>query len=291
MSVFPGRADGPDAGFRRPVLDRHGRRIYICGMRSLSSRRRVPCFLVAVAVAGCSSGAYDADYAKALASLKTRAEFSKLQDGPLELAEGRVKLWPPKSLPDLLTPEKADPRGAPQEGERKTDEAEAPPPIDPQRLRPPFLEDFPGFVCAYDAVFDSEAYKLPVTLSVGSVPTGDLREPQIAVRLADQAKKHDGFPKDGIKWESRDVVDRGGAKRPWKVLRLHGPQPIARWAGGKPAEYEPVEATCEIWLSAAADQKDCTVLVWRVPDGVKEKFSLDELAPLTARSVETVAAP
>lgn len=245
------------------------------------------CVVVAVAVAGCSSGAYDADYSKALASLKTRAEFSKLQDAPLELAEGRTKLRPPKSLPDLLTAEKADPRAAPPEGDSK----EEPRPIEPRRLRPPFLEDFPGFVAAYEGVFDASADKVPVTLTVGSVPTAERKEPQVAAHLVDQAKKHEGFAKEPFAWESRDVVDRGGATRTWKVLRLHGSQPIDRWVGGKSAEEVPIEATCEIWLSAAADQEHCIVLVWRVPDDVKEKFSLDEVAPLVARSVETVVAP
>lgn len=245
------------------------------------------CVVVAIAVAGCSSGAYDADYAKALASLKTRAEFSKLQDAPLELADGRVKLHPPKSLPDLLTAERADPRAAPPEGDSK----EEPRPIDPRRLRPPFLEDFPGFVGAYEAAFDSGPFKVPVALTVGSVPTAERKEPQVAAHLVDQAKKHEGFAKEGFTWESRDLVDRGGAKRTWKVLRLHGSQSIIRWDGGKASEEVPVEATCEIWLSAAADQEHCTVLVWRVPDDVKEKFSLEEVAPLVARSVETVVAP
>ena len=253
-------------------------------MRSRSSRREVLCVLVAGVAAGCSSGAYDADYAKALASLQMRADFSKLQDPPLELAEGRVKLRPPKSLTSWLQVGGADPRAEPN-----PDGGAAP--IDPRRLRPPFLEDFPGFVTAYEAVFEGPRGNLPVTLSVGSVPATEQREPKIVVRLADQVKKHDGFSGKKFEWESRVVVDRGGGSRPWRVLRLHGPQPIDRWFGGKPPEYEPAEATCEIWVSATADQEHCTVLVWRVPDEVKEKFALDELAPLVARSVETVAAP
>lgn len=239
--------------------------------------------LAAAAAAGCSTVAYDEAYKKSVAGALTRSEFAKLQPDGTNLPGERFLIQPPKILPDVLHDKAADPRA-----KKRADGEEVV--VDARRLYPPFLERYPGFFAAWEGAFEVGNAKLPATLSVGAVPVAELSEPQIAAKVVEQLKRVEAFEKAAFKWESREVVDKNGQQRVWRVMRMHGPQPIDRWVADV-EEYKPVDATCEIWLSADRDQPVCTVLTWRVPDEIAEKVKLDELAPLVARSVVPAPKP
>lgn len=234
--------------------------------------------------AGCSSARYDADYAKAVSEHRTRAEFSRLQEPPVELADGRVRVHPPKVLPDLLKENGADPRfPAGEDGQSK--------PIAPKRLRPPFLEPPPLLAIAAEGLFGQSNGKLPATLSLAAVPATEMAEAELGRIMLAQLKKEESFDTAKPEWQSREVIDRTGATRAWRVLEVHGSQRIDRFIGAREPNEDSIDATIAIWLSADRDQEFCTVLVWRVPDEIKGSVVLEEIAPLVARSVSIAPSP
>jgi hypothetical protein len=233
-------------------------------------------------VLGCTSAKYDADHAKAVAEFRTRAEFSRLQESPADLAEGRVRLHPPKELPDLLSEIAADPRfPAGEDGEVRK--------VPPRRLRPPFLEGFAGWAAAYEGVHGSNA-KLPASLSINLVPVAEMNEAKIQLDLLARIKKEEAFEGAKLEWQSREVTDRAGATRKWWLLEAHGPASIDRFVKPGQSIEETLESSVAVWLSDERGQEFCTVLAWRVPDEIKESVKLDVLAPLVARSLSTAAA-
>lgn len=235
--------------------------------------------------AGCSSGTYDADYAKAVAEFRTRAEFFRLHETPVELADGRVRVHPPKPLTDLLKENGADPRvPAGENGQSK--------PIPPRRLRPPFLDSPPPeFSIAAEGLFGEANGKLPATLSMAAVPVAEMAEGELGRNMLARLKKDEAFDAAKPEWQSREVIDRTGATRVWRVLEAHGSQRIDRFAGAKEPKEESIDATVAIWISADRDQEFCTTLVWRVPDEIKGAVGLEEIAPLVARSVSIAPPP
>lgn len=234
-------------------------------------------------VSGCSSARYDADYARAVADLRTRAEFSRLQDQPVELADGRVRLHPPKELPDVLSENGPDPRfPAGEDGNVRK--------IDPRRLRPPFLEGFPGWAAAYEGVHGANG-KLPATLSINLVPSAEMKGGELEEQLLARMKREEAFEGTKLEWQSRQLTDRTGVTKTWRVLEARGPQRVDRFAGQKGPIEESIETAVAVWLSAERGQEFCTVLAWRVPDEIKESVKLDVLAPLVARSLAAAQPP
>ncbi len=261
----------------RPSADSRERR------RLSAGRLAVFAGLLALPVVpGCTSAKYDADHAKAVAEFRMRAEFSRLQESPADLAEGRIRLHPPKELPDLLSEDVADPRfPAGEDGQVRK--------IPARRLRPPFLEGFAGWASAYEGVYGANA-KLPATLSINIVPSAEMNEAQIQLDISARMKKEEAFEGAKPEWQSREVTDRAGATRTWRVLEMRAPQRVDRFVGKNGPVEESIDSSVAIWLSAERGQEFCTVLAWRVPDEIKESVKLDVLAPLVARSLSTAAA-
>lgn len=253
--------------------------------RRLHRRLPVAFGCLVVVAAGCSSGRYDADYAKAVSEHRTRAEFSRLQETAVDLADGRVRVHPPKSLPDLLKENGADPRfPAGEDGQSK--------PIAPKRLRPPFLESPPPLLSiAAEGLFGQANGKLPATLSLAAVPVTEMSEADLGKNILARLRKEEAFDTAKPEWQSLEVIDRTGATRNWRVLEVHGSQRIDRFVGAKEPNEDPIDTTIAIWLSADRDQEFCTVLVWRVPDEIKGSVGLEEIAPLVARSVSIAPPP
>lgn len=245
-------------------------------------RQALPVLLACLVVFGCSSARYDADYSRAVAEFRTRAEFSQLRDSPVELLEGLFKLHPPKQLPDQLSESGPDPRFPAGEDGKETK-------VTARRLRPPFLEGFPGWAAACEGVHGSNA-TLPASLSISLVPSAELNEKEIESELLARLKKDEAFEAAKLEWQSREVIDRAGEKRTWRVLEAVGPQRIDRFAGRSNSIEESVETAVAIWLSTERGQEFRPLLVWRVPEEIKETVKLAVLAPLVARSLSTAAA-
>jgi hypothetical protein len=225
---------------------------------------------LALLVAGCSTGHYDADYAKALTAYRDAAPFAVLQPQPATFASRRMTLRPPHGFVELVDGPPVKP--------------------DPSRLRPPFLTDFPGYEATYEQRVAAEGGELPVAVAIGVLPGADVRATVEKTILA-QARGDEAFKDGNPVWADRRVEPRDGGPGDWRVLTLVGPQVFESVVAGNP-EYKRWDGTCEIWLSADKQQELTTVLAWRVPEKAAGSLAvpLPQLAETVARTVAIVPA-
>lgn len=233
---------------------------------------RLSISVITLLLAGCSTARYDADYEKALAAYRDRAPFAVLQPQPTGF--DRVSLSLPLGFAAVVD-------GPPQ--------VEGGPPLkpDPSRLRPPFLEELPGYRAAHDRRFTAEGAELPVSVSVGELPATEGR-PEVEKLILDQARAAEDFKgrEPFPTWSDRPVQPRNGGPAAWRVLTLAGSQVFESVLAGN-QEYKRWDGTCEIWLSADPKQEVITLLAWRVPDKVAGSLPvpLSQLAETVARTV------
>jgi hypothetical protein len=220
---------------------------------------------LALLVAGCSTGRYDADYAKALSAYRDAAPFAVLQQEPAKFATGRVSLRLPEGFTELVDGPPVKP--------------------DPSRLRPPFLREFPGYQATYEQRLVAEGAELPASVAVGVLPASAGRA-DVEKTLLAQARADESFRNDSRGWADRQVEPRDGGPRAWRVLTLVGPQVFESVVAGR-QDYKRWDATCEIWLSADPQQELITVLAWRAPDKVANSLPapLSQLAETAARTL------
>lgn len=220
---------------------------------------------LALLVAGCSTGRYDADYAKALSAYRDAAPFAVLQQEPMSFASRRVSCRLPEGFTELVDGPPVKP--------------------DPSRLRPPFLREFPGYQATYERRLAAEGAELPASVAVGVLPASAGRA-DVEKTLLAQSRADESFRNDSRGWADRQVEPRDGGPRAWRVLTLVGPQVFESVVAGN-QEYKRWDGTCEIWLSADPQQELITVLAWRVPDKVASSLPvpLSQLAEVAARTV------
>jgi|LakMenEpi03Aug12_release.lakeMendotaPanAssembly.Ray.scaffolds.fasta_scaffold155990_2 hypothetical protein len=222
--------------------------------------RFIASVVMGMVVCGCSSSAYDAAYTKRLADYQAAGEFAPLRPEPVALADGRLSLRLPAVLANQL-----------DGGE------------EPKRAKPPFIDDFPGFVVAYEGMADAADIRFPLVLTVGLVPAGERRKEEVAEAILRQVRKDEEFGKAA--WQKgREVVDAAGEARKWDVLELAGPQPFVAEKAGIMTTSR-IGGTTEVWLSADPGQKASVILAFRVPEEAAGKLPLPALSTLTARTV------
>jgi hypothetical protein len=223
-------------------------------------RRFVPLAAVGLLVAsGCLSGSYDADFRSSLERYRQDGEFQRLHREPKALAGNRMLLRVPK----LFTDEDAT--------------------GDKERSKPPFLQDFPGFCVAYQALLDADGAKSPAVLSVGALADKESGLDELKKRILNQVQKEQAFAKAA--WAALDGQPAAGGKATWSVLKLAGQQPFDRVNNGV-TEPKNADGETQVWVASDPDTKVAAVLVWRVPQELAETVPLDELAGLVARTVE-----
>lgn len=225
-----------------------------------------------VLLAGCSTGRYDADYAKAVAAYRDGATFAVLQPQPAVFASSRVLI----QLPLGFNPVQDAPPAA---------EGEPPVAADRSRLRPPFLAEFPGFQAAHERRLATAGTELPVSVAIGVLPASTGRA-AIERTIVDQARADEAFSGMKLAWTDRQVEPRDGGPRAWRVLTLVGRQIFESLVAGNP-EHKRWKGTCEIWISADPQQELLILLAWRAPDEVAGSLPvpLSQLAETTARTV------
>ena len=234
-----------------------GNRLYWAGLLSSS-----------LLLGGCFSRGYETGYSAAVEKYRTASEYARLQPEPMALSGDRIKLRYPRFFTTQIDP-------------GSENEAAA---------LPSFLSQFPGLRVAYETLIDVNGTKMPVVLALGVVSAGE-KNLDIKGEILQQVRKDESF--GAAQWaKTREETDFTGAVRRWDVLELKGPQDFLCEVGGKKEREakKEIPAVCEIWVSAEPRQEDFTILIWRVPDQVAEKFPLQELAPLTARTL-VVEAP
>jgi hypothetical protein len=210
-----------------------------------------------LACCGCSSGAYEREYAARLEAYTTGAEFAPLNPEPSGVADGRVTFRLPKQIVDQLP--------------------------DPKEAAPAFLRDIPGLAAAYRGRLPVGPTQYPVVLLVGAVPPAQRRRDDVKQAILEQVRGDESFRKAA--WgKSRQIDDAAGQPRTWDVLTLEGEQSFELLDAGVAVDKRRPGLT-EIWVSAEPKQKTCVVLAWRVPEELAATVPLDTLAPLTARTV------
>ena len=233
---------------------------------------RLSITFVVVLLAGCSTGRYDADYAKALSAYRDAAPFAVLQPQPAAIASSRISIRLPIGFTEVVD-------GPPL--------IEGGPPVrpDPSRQRPAFLTELPGYQATHEQRFAAEGAELPASVAIGVVPASAGRAAVERTILA-QSQADEAFKNDGLGWADRAVEPTDGGPRAWRVLTLIGPQVFESVVAGNP-EYKRWDGTCEIWLAAEPEQELITILAWRVPEKVAGSLSvpLAQLAEVAARTV------
>ncbi len=236
-------------------------------------------FSVFIAAGGCSSGRYDADYARAVAAYREAAPFGILEPTPVTLTSevATVSLRLPEGF---LAVEDAPPA---QEGG-------SPIKPDPSRLRPPFLTDLPGYRGTFERRVSAAGTELPVSLAVAVRPAGGLPRGEIEAAVLRQVRADEAFADATIVWTDRTVKPAVGGPAAWRVLSLEGPQIFESVVAGN-VEYKRWDGRCEIWLSAEPDEAVRTMLVWRLPQLTEEALPLppERLTEVVARTVAAAA--
>jgi hypothetical protein len=231
-----------------------------------------------VLLAGCSTGRYDADYAKAVAAYRDVATFAVLNPVPDVFAASRVMINLPVGFGQVMD-------GPPI--------VEGGPPVaaDPSRLRPPFLAEFPGYQATHEQRLAAEGVELPVAVAIGVVSASAGRA-AVERTILEQVRRDEAFKEGQPAWVDRQVEPRDGGPRAWRVLTLAGQQIFESLVAGNP-EHKRWDGTCEIWLSADPQQELITVLAWRVPEKVAGSLAvpLSQLAETAARTVAIGPAP
>jgi len=228
---------------------------------------------VAVLAVGCSVGRYDADYAEAVAAFEEQAPFAVLQAEPAELAAGGFRLRLPAGFLPLSPP---PPPAEGQPADR----------LDPSRLRPPFMPDFPGYGQTFERRFAVGNAEFPWSLAIGVIPSATLPRRQVETLIADKARAAESFASQKPAWEDREVVAANGGPTAWRVLSLAGQQIFETVVAGN-EEHKRRAGVCEFWLSADPDRDQQILLAWRYPDEVVELMPVapPQLAETVARTV------
>lgn len=234
--------------------------------------RAAPLFIALLTAVSCGSGCttrpYEQDYQQRLQDFRGAAVFAPLAKDPTEFADGRVAI----RLPSVLEPPKED------------DGTEG-------RARPPFVQEFPGFVGAYEKMLMTTNTQLPVVLTIGAVPVAERRFSEVEAAILEQVRRDEAFPK--VDWErGRSVEPVAGGPAIWDVLSLTGQQEFESTLAAN-VERKRGPGRCEIWVSADPKQEVCTVLALRAPDDVADQLpvTVTEMIELAARTVQPPAAP
>ncbi len=236
-------------------------------------------FSLLISVGGCSSGRYDADYARAIDAYREAAPFGILGQTPASLTSkvAAVSLRLPEGF---VAVEDGPPA---QDGGPQTEP-------DPTRLRPPFLSDLPGYRGTFERRVSANGTELPLSVAVAVRPAGGLERGEIEAAILRQVRADEAFADAEVAWADRTVKPSAGGPAAWRVLSLQGPQIFESTVAGN-VEYKRWDGRCDIWLSAEPDEAVRTTLVWRLPQLAEGALPLppDRLAEVVARTVAAEA--
>lgn len=232
--------------------------------------------LGAMLCVGCSAARYDADYSKRIETYRAEAPFAYLQQAPESIA-GKLELRLPREF------------GAVPQRENHTDAVSGESkdqPTDPSRLRPPFIDQFPGYAATFERRLTADNAEYAASVAIGIVPGDGRQVAAIEAAILSQVQADDAFKNGGQAWESRELVPIAGGPAAWRVLSLPGPQ-IFEGVVASMVEFKRQPGLCEVWLSADPDQERTAVIVWRSPAALAGSLDqpISKLAALVARTV------
>lgn len=154
--------------------------------------------------------------------------------------------------------------------------------IAPQRLQPPFVT-LPGLKLTYEAFADGADEKsYPYYCYLAAVQGSAADASKLADDLARQLRA--GLPGGGG-WESVDCPTPDGGTLACRRIRATGKQLFdATASGGGRARFVPLEGTFDLYLHEAGGW--ITLVGFRVPTPLAEKFKLDDVGPLAVGTLK-----
>lgn len=210
---------------------------------------------------GCGTGGYEKLLRNNTAAISRRAQFNQLYAA--QQIEGTTLLIRfPQVFKRSYTAASADP----DTGQ----------PLDPRRLQAPFLL-LPGFKLCWEAFAGPDNARLPyycylAAPTAAEIPAGTTLAETLRSQLASK------FP--GAAWEEVSCLSPTGAAIPWRRLTVSGAQDF--YTGG--GQYASLPGRFQLYLYEA---QGLYILVgWRVPDSIALTANLDQLAELTAGTLE-----
>lgn len=222
--------------------------------------------LTPIVLSGCGAGSYEERMAEARdqrqSSQSQQARFDDRLHGPTVMESTGARIRVPKVFEASYSIDSQHPG----DGGR----------VDPGRVKPPFLQDFPGFFICYEAFGPADGTNLAYYCYLGSMPAGDDVEGKILAQL--QA----AFPSARPSFSEIEVQSPQNNAVSWQHVNVTANQPFAE-QGSSQSFARTVEGTFDLYIHEA--DGIVVIVAWRAPREVAEQISLDELMQLTAGTV------
>lgn len=230
------------------------------------------------ASAGCGTSVYAEKFNKRLDELKITSPFAELRQPTDDLP---INFRIPLLFTEAYDRNSAHPLDA-QAGQPKR--------IHPDRVAPPFMQDFPGLRVMYQVELDeppppqNKVQSLPVYCYLGEGATASVKGkfPYDAWLAQIKNRLHDP---DINGWETVEVntpeLNAAGQvkKLTWKRLVAKGKQEFDM-VNFSTREFKTLDGYFELWVYETPEWT--AVLGWRAPQSIVERIHLPDLAKLTA---------
>ncbi len=192
--------------------------VHIARRLLISSSLCMPALLLG----GCGWSDYEPKFDAAIARLKIENKFKTLDDAPSVAAAWKSENAPTGTKVTFRKPKyfTRKPFNASSTSPNKPDE-----PLRVERLKPPFLPNFPGFYQSWEELSLSQRGSSTAYLYVGGQPI----EPGLADRILQDIKT--AFPAlETLAWGNTDVDTPDGGRAKWRSLTFTAQQDF--WARG-----------------------------------------------------------
>jgi hypothetical protein len=228
------------------------------------------------ALAGCGTAAYEERMQATAKDIQVRQDrATRLKDnlhGGAAIGDAAVEIRVPKVFEASFTPDSPHPADGAK--------------IAPQRAQPPFL-NLPNLKLTYEARADGadeKSYPYYCYLAASQGAAGDASK--LADELARQLRM--ALPGGGG-WETVECPTPDGDTLSCRRIRATGKQLFdATPADGGRARFVPQEGTFDLYLHEANGW--ITLVGFRVPAPLAEKFKLDEIGPLSVGTLKSPSA-
>jgi len=233
--------------------------------------------LVLAAIVGCSTAEYEQKMQATAQQIKTQQDrVGRLNDnlhGSGPLGDAAVEIRVPKVLAASFNADSPHPNDGGK--------------ISPQRLQPPFL-NLPNLKLTYEGYVEAEEGKpQPVYCYLAAVQGTAAEASKLADDLARQLRT--SLP-GGSGWETVDCPTPEGSTLSCRRIRASGKQLFdATPPDGGRARFVQQDGKFDLYLHEGSGW--ITLVGFREPTTLAEKFKLDDLGPLSVGTLKASAPP
>lgn len=229
-----------------------------------------------IALVGCGAAEYEERMLSSAKDIQTRQDrATRLNEnlhGSAAIGDAAVEMRVPKVFEASFTPDSPHPADGAK--------------INAQRLQPPFL-NLPGLKLTYEAHADGgdeKTYPYYCYLAAVQGTSGDAGK--LAEQLAGALRM--GLPGGGG-WETVDCPTPDGGTLPCRRIRATGKQLFDATAPGSGrARFTQQDGKFDLYLHEGNGW--ITLVAFRVPAPLDEKFKLDDIGPLAVGTLKSPSA-